>query len=122
MIGRITALGSGSEGAGIPESMAGEVRPRPVAQMTMESPGCTGLVGVTYSPLSARVMVARPVSGPAAPVWKTLGAADRIEKLKLSLMPPGVRRVIWALPSTLKGNCPLIRSEEHTSELQSAMH
>src|SRR5664280_1774648 len=55
--------------------MAGEVRPRPVAQMTMESPGCTGLVGVTYSPLSARVMVARPVSGPAAPVWKTLGAA-----------------------------------------------
>src|SRR5258708_27425817 len=97
-LGWITALGSGAEGDGMPESMAGEVRPRPVAQMTMESPGCTGLVGVTNSPLSARVTVARPVAGPATPLRKTLGAAGRMEKLKLSLIPPGVRRVIWALP------------------------
>ena len=61
-VGTITAPASGSEGAGMPESIGGDVRPRPVAQMTMVSPGCTGLVGVTSSPLSARVMVARPVS------------------------------------------------------------
>ncbi len=56
------------------------------------------------SPLSARVMVARPLAVPALPVRKMLGAAGRIEKLKLSLMPPGVRNVMLALPSTLKGS------------------
>ncbi len=92
----------------MPESMGGDVRPRPVAQITMQSPRWTGLVGVINWPLSARVMVARPVSGPAVPVRKMLGAPGRMEKLKLSLMPPGVRSVICALPSTLNGSCPLI--------------
>ena len=71
--------------------------------MVMESPGCTGLVGVISSPLSARVMVASPVCGPAAPVRKMLGAAGWMEKLKLSLMPPGVRSVMLALHQSLVG-------------------
>src|SRR5262249_29200787 len=74
----------------------------------MVSPPCSGLVGVTSSPLSARGIVANPVVGPAVPVRKMLGAAGKMEKLKLSLTPPGVRRVMVALPSTLNGSWPLI--------------
>src|SRR5579863_318825 len=67
-----------------------------------------GFVGVTIWLLSARTMVANPVSGPAVPERKMLGAAEQIVKLKLSLMPPGVRSDMTALPFTVKGSCPLI--------------
>src|SRR5260370_38177375 len=93
----------------MPESMAGEVRPRPVAQMTMESPGCTGLVGVTSSPLSARAMVASPVVGPATPLRKTLGAAGGMEKVKLALVAPGGRRATRGVPVAVQGHRPLDR-------------
>src|ERR1017187_9208198 len=63
-----------------------------------------GLVGVTSWPLSNRTMVARPVSGPALPDMKMLGAAPWMEKLKLLLMPAGVWTDIVALPATLNGN------------------
>ena len=36
------------------------------------------------------------------------GALSNMVRLKLLLMPPGVRRIMVALPSTLKGSCPLI--------------
>src|ERR1039458_2029586 len=67
-----------------------------------------GLVGVTSWPLSNRTMVARPVSGPAVPDMKTLGAVPWMEKLKLLLTPAGVGIDMVALPATLNGNCALI--------------
>src|ERR1017187_6485276 len=49
--------------------------------------------------------VARPVSGPAVPDMKMLGAAPWLVKLKLLLMPAGVWIDMVALPATLNGNC-----------------
>jgi len=59
---------------------------------------------VTNWLLSVRTTVASPVCGPAVPERKMLGAAGEMLKLKLSLMPPGVRKVITAFPSTLNGS------------------
>src|ERR1019366_1113056 len=67
-----------------------------------------GFVGVTSWPSSARMTVARPVSGPAVPDMKTLGAVPWMEKLKLLLTPAGVWIDMVALPATLNGNCALI--------------
>src|ERR1017187_5124661 len=67
-----------------------------------------GFVGVTSWPSSARKMVARPVSGPAGPDMKMLGAATWMVKLKLLLMPAGVWIDMVALPARLNGNCALI--------------
>src|ERR1035438_7408389 len=67
-----------------------------------------GFVGVTSWPLSARTMVARPVSGPAVPDMKMLGAAPWMLKLKLLLMPAGVWIDMVPLPVTLNGNCAFI--------------
>src|ERR1035438_7479714 len=53
-------------------------------------------------------MVARPVSGPAVPDMKMLGAAPWMLKLKLLLMPAGVWIDMVPLPVTLNGNCAFI--------------
>src|ERR1017187_5259748 len=67
-----------------------------------------GFVGVISWPSSARTTVASPVSGPAVPDMKMLGAAPWILKLKLLLIPAGAWIDIVALPARLNGNCALI--------------
>ena len=63
---------------------------------------------VTSVSLAARTIAGMPVTGPAAPEWKTLGAALRIVTYSASLVPPGVRSTMLAVPLIWYGNCALI--------------
>src|SRR5579862_6375699 len=58
--------------------------------------------------LLARTTVAIPVSGPAVPLRKTLGAVSRTLMFKLLLIPPGERNTSVASPSASKGSWALI--------------
>src|SRR5260370_36751139 len=102
--GATIAEAKGSDGDAVPSPMAGEVRPSPVAKIVSSSPGRTGLRSETTSLLAALTINADPAEG----LRNTLGALVRMRKFRLSLTPPGVRRVIWATPSALNGNCALI--------------
>jgi len=73
--------------------------------MIRVSLGWIGFDPVTICPFPARTTMANPVSGPAVPLRKTLGAAGWMVRLKLSLTPAGVRSTMAPLPSTLNGSC-----------------
>src|SRR5882724_2161615 len=102
--GATIAIARGSDGDAVPSSIAGEVRPRPVAKMVSSSPWRTGFRSETISLLAALTIKADP----AEALRNTLGAVGRILKFRLSLTPPGVRSIIWAFPSVVNGNCALI--------------
>src|SRR4051812_41501321 len=76
---RVTLTGTigvacGSPGAGTPASTEGDVLPRPVRMMVRSSCPRTGFETVTRSPDGTRYTLGIPVSVPAVPVRKTLGA------------------------------------------------
>src|SRR5437879_5544464 len=71
-----------------------------------------GFEAVTSVLLAERTIVGMPVSGPAVPLRKTLGAACWIVTLRPWLMPPGVRSTRVASPEALNGNCALICEPE----------
>src|SRR5450755_310805 len=66
-----------------------------------------GSESVTSSLLVLRNTVGTSVLGPATPEWNTLGAVGSTCRLKLSLLPPGVRRITETLPTVSKGICAL---------------
>src|SRR5882724_9074447 len=75
--------------------------------MTSVSVRWTGFDGVTSWLFEARRIAALDPSGPRDAMRKTLGAAGRMVRLKLSLTPPGVLSTSVVLPSKF-GNWALI--------------
>src|SRR5690348_4656687 len=80
----------------------------PVRKITRTSFRWIGSESVTSSPFPFRKTVGTSVLGPATPEWKTLGAVGSTCKLKLLLLPPGVRRIIATFPTVSNGICALI--------------